>query len=119
MTKEAYIVANGLDPRTSYPRCDFCAKKDADGSRLHGTVQLGRWWAHADCAANPENRALLSVQLPLLNYSSLRGQRTNFGRVIAMKHKIARWAHTRLATLRHVAAIRGADLMHETQTEYL
>lgn len=119
MTKDTYIVTHGLDPRSTYPQCDFCAKKGEDGKRLHGTVQLGRWWAHADCAADPENRALLSVQLPVVNYASLRGQRTDWGRRLAMKLKIARWAHKRLATLRHVAAIRGADLMHETQAEYL
>lgn len=119
MTKETYIVANGLDPRTSYPRCDFCARKDADGHRAHGTVQIGRWWAHAECADDPENRALLSVQLPLVNYREVRSARTNFGRVLAMKAKIASWAHVRLATLRNVAAIRGADLTHDTQAEYL
>lgn len=118
MSREADIIARGIDPRSVYPRCDFCAKKDENGQTLFGTVQLGRWWAHAECAANPDNRALLCVQLPLVDYSTLRGRRTNWGKLVAMKLKIGRWAHKRLAVLRHVAAIRGADLMTETAAGY-
>lgn len=63
MTRKTKRIVRHLDPRSLYPRCDFCAKKDPVTKKtVPGTVQLGPWWAHAACAVDPENLALASVQ---------------------------------------------------------
>ena len=119
MGGERFKVQSGLDPRSTYPRCYFCAKKDENNKWTHGTTQLGRWWAHAECAADLENQALLSVQLPVVDYAVLRGCRSDWGRVTVMRYRIRQWAHKRMLALRQLAAIRGASLMDETEAEYL
>ena len=83
-----FLVANGLDPRTIYPKCDVCSNRG-------GTRQVGRWWVHDACGQEP----LATLRLPRLNYLEVR-RRTPSRTIVAMLMKLTRVRHAKLQTLR-------------------
>lgn len=106
------IVAHSLDPRSRFPRCDFCASKQGPGE-----ISFGRWWAHTTCATKPDNLLLASAQLPPLNYTTIH-RTTPSQKVGAMLLRIDRWAGQARMELRRIAIGRGECLLDETIDEF-
>lgn len=116
--KPAFKVGHGLDPRSCYPRCDFCPNND--NHLEDGTVQLGRWWAHAACATDPENLKLSTAQLPKLDYAEFSDRKTFHEQLMAMRMRLHEWKLKCLDELEDLANHRGSLLIRETSsTEYL
>src|SRR3990167_6951127 len=115
--KSGFKIEHGLDPRSCYPRCDFCPNNTTHTA--HGTVQLGRWWAHAACATAPENTKLATAKLPKLDYSDFSTRETPQEQLMAMRTRLREWTLKRLDELSQVEMILGASLMRHTTTEYL
>lgn len=99
------IVARGLDPRTLYPRCDFCANK----ARPAG-VQIGRWWAHESCACAPDNHRLACAQLKTVDYSTVASRGGATRQVHAMLIRTKTWAADALKRFREAVRDRGDTL---------
>lgn len=107
VSKEEELVTRGLDPRSLFPRCDFCSKTKSDP----GSVQLGRWWGHTTCVAHPDNLQLFSAKLPAVDYSVVKDRFNPRLMVMAMLQRIRKWRHEKLAQFREDMHDRGDDLL--------
>lgn len=108
-------VEKGLDPRSLYPRCDFCSKTKENP----GDTQMGRWWAHAACAALPSNQRLDSTKLKPVDYRIVRTYQSAGQKVHAMRTKVNIWIASKKAQLRAVADEVGDSLSMYERTEYI
>jgi len=116
--REEAKVDLGLDPRSLYPRCDFCAKKDPiTNQSVNGNVQLGRWWAHTECAADYSNATLSCVQLPVLDYATVDGK-TAWQKLGAMQARINVWIQAKRQVLKELNLIVGDSLQMSEAAPY-
>ena len=106
LTRERHIVERGLDPRSQFPHCDFCGRREHPG-----TLRLGRWWAHDACAAHPDNVKLATAHLPPLDYSVYANRGTAPRMMQAMLTHLQTWAAQVKTHLRDMATTRGDALI--------
>jgi hypothetical protein len=115
--RETEMIEKGLDPRSCYPRCDFCSAKLTDKKGNH---QLGRWWAHARCSVDPDNIRLSSVKLPKLSYARFKNRKTPLEKLEAMQAYLGLKRAKVISAFVDIMKTRGNALLipDTTMTEY-